>query len=124
MERVRHVCAIQLSLRWKSVKAGFIFHNLLPVPHTPTPPPSLLPIKPPWRLAREFYLPIRLEYSDATMLTSIQLIFLLFRTSVSLTGAEKLYHHRDRSDMQHFDSHQARLITNEHAAKVWTNFPV
>lgn len=115
VERVWHICAIQLSLQWKTVKAGFIFHNHLPVPHHP---PSLLPIKQPWRLAHEFYLPIRLEYSDATMLTLIQLIFLLFWTSVSFAGAEKLYHHRDHSDMQHFDSHQARLITNEHAAKV------
>lgn len=90
---------------------------------TPHPTPSLLPIKHPRRLVHEFYLPVRPEYSDATMLTLIQLIFSLFWTSVGFAGAEKLYHHRDHSDMQHFDSHQARLITNERAAKVRTDFP-
>lgn len=97
-------------------KSRFYFSQ--PPASPPPPPPSLLPIKHPWRLAHGFYLPTRLEYSDATMLTLIQLIFLLFWTSVSLAGAEKLYHHRDHSDMQHLDSHQAQLITNEHAAKV------
>lgn len=57
------------------------------------------------------------------MLTSIQLIFLLFWTSVGLAGAEKLYHRRDHSDVQHLDSHQARLITDELAAEVRTIFP-
>lgn len=57
------------------------------------------------------------------MLTSIQLIFLLFWTSVGLAGAEKLYHRRDHSDVQQMESHQAQLITDEHAAEVGAVFP-
>lgn len=87
------------------------------------PPPSLRPIKSPWRPARQFYLRLGPEYSDTTMLTSIQLIFLLFWTSVGLAGAEKLYHRRDHSDVQHFDARQAQVITDEHAAEVPTALP-
>lgn len=64
----------------------------------------------------------RPKYTDATMLTLIQLSFLLFWTSAGFAGAEKLYHRRDHSDMQHLDSLQAQVISDEHAAEVWIIF--
>lgn len=52
------------------------------------------------------------------MLTSIQLIVLLFWTSVSSADAEKLFHNRDHSDVQGLDFHQAKVITDEYTAEV------
>ncbi|CAK6956781.1 matrix metallopeptidase-21 [Scomber scombrus] len=48
------------------------------------------------------------------MLTFIQLIILLFWTSISSADAEKLFHNRDHSDMQILNSHQAELITDKY----------
>ncbi|XP_011614551.2 matrix metallopeptidase-21 [Takifugu rubripes] len=53
------------------------------------------------------------------MLTLIQLILLLFWTSVGSAGAEKLYHRRDRSDVRIVHANQARVITDKHAAEVF-----
>ena len=52
------------------------------------------------------------------MLTFIQLIILLFWTSISSADAEKLFHNRDHSDMQILNSHQAELITDKYNAEV------
>ncbi|XP_037611066.1 matrix metallopeptidase-21 [Sebastes umbrosus] len=48
------------------------------------------------------------------MLTFIQLMILLFWTSVSSADAEKLFHNRDHSDVQTVNSHQAEGITNKY----------
>ncbi|XP_074475098.1 matrix metallopeptidase-21 [Sebastes fasciatus] len=53
------------------------------------------------------------------MLTFIQLMILLFWTSVSSADAEKLFHNRDHSDVQTVNSHQAEGITNKHTAEVF-----
>nr|XP_057918217.1 matrix metallopeptidase-21 [Doryrhamphus excisus] len=53
------------------------------------------------------------------MLTSIQLIALLLWTSVSRVDAEKLFHRRDHSDLQMFNSQQAKVITDEYAAELF-----
>lgn len=52
------------------------------------------------------------------MLTFIQLIILLFWTSISSADAEKLFHNRDHSDLQTLNSHQAELITDKYTAEV------
>lgn len=54
----------------------------------------------------------------ATMLTFIQLINLLFWTSIGSADAEKLFHNRDHSDVQALNSHQAEVVTDQHAAEV------
>ncbi|XP_028991154.1 matrix metallopeptidase-21 [Betta splendens] len=51
------------------------------------------------------------------MLTSIQLIVLLFSTSIGSAGAEKLFHNRDHSDVQNF--HQAKVISDEFTAELF-----
>lgn len=56
--------------------------------------------------------------TDPTMLTLIQLIVLLFWTSISSADAEKLFHNRDHSDVQTLNAHQAEGITNKFAAEV------
>ncbi|XP_026207498.1 matrix metallopeptidase-21 [Anabas testudineus] len=48
------------------------------------------------------------------MLTFIQLIILLFWTSISSADAEKLFHNRDHSDVQAPISHQAEVITDKY----------
>nr|XP_029135327.1 matrix metalloproteinase-21 [Labrus bergylta] len=48
------------------------------------------------------------------MLTFIQLIILLFWTSISSADAEKLFHKRDHSDVQNLNSHQAEVITDKY----------
>ncbi|XP_026170985.1 matrix metallopeptidase-21 isoform X2 [Mastacembelus armatus] len=48
------------------------------------------------------------------MLTFIQLIKLLFWTSISSADAEKLFHNRDHSDVQNLTSHQAEVITDRY----------
>ncbi|KAG8008624.1 Matrix metalloproteinase-21 [Nibea albiflora] len=48
------------------------------------------------------------------MLTSIQLIVLLFWTSISSADAEKLFHNRDHSDVQTLNSHQAEGVTDKY----------
>ncbi|XP_062298379.1 matrix metallopeptidase-21 [Scomber scombrus] len=53
------------------------------------------------------------------MLTFIQLIILLFWTSISSADAEKLFHNRDHSDMQILNSHQAELITDKYNAELF-----
>ncbi|CAB1416672.1 unnamed protein product [Pleuronectes platessa] len=53
------------------------------------------------------------------MLTSTQLIFLLFWTSISSADAEKLFHSRDHSDVQTLSSHQAEVITDTYTAEVF-----
>ncbi|XP_034050391.1 matrix metallopeptidase-21 [Thalassophryne amazonica] len=53
------------------------------------------------------------------MLTFIQLIFLPFWTSISLTDAEKLFHNRDHSDVQIPATHQAEFITDKYGAEVF-----
>lgn len=52
------------------------------------------------------------------MLTLLQLIVLLFWTSVSSADAEKVFHNRDHSDVQNFNSRQAEAITDKYAAEV------
>lgn len=54
-----------------------------------------------------------------TMLTFIQLIVLLCWTTIGTADAEKLFHHRDHSDVQNL--HQAEVISDESAAqvKIW-----
>lgn len=54
-----------------------------------------------------------------TMLTFIQLIVLLCWTSVGSADAEKLFHHRDHSDVQNL--HRAEVISDESSAqvKIW-----
>lgn len=52
------------------------------------------------------------------MLTFIQLIILLFWTSISSADAEKLFHNRDHSDVQAPISHQAEVITDKYTAEV------
>lgn len=51
-----------------------------------------------------------------TMLTIIQLIFLVFLTNSN--HAEKLFHNRDHSDVQVPKSHQAPVITDRYEAEV------
>ncbi|KAM7370649.1 hypothetical protein PAMP_010178 [Pampus punctatissimus] len=53
------------------------------------------------------------------MLTFIQLMILLFWTSISSADAEKLFHNRDHSDLQTFNSHQAELITDKYRAELF-----
>ncbi|XP_078019267.1 matrix metallopeptidase-21 isoform X1 [Epinephelus lanceolatus] len=53
------------------------------------------------------------------MLTSIQLMILLFWTSISSADAEKLFHNRDHSDVQTLDSHQAEVITDKYTAELF-----
>ncbi|XP_034426896.1 matrix metallopeptidase-21 [Hippoglossus hippoglossus] len=53
------------------------------------------------------------------MLTSTQLIILLFWTSISSADAEKLFHSRDHSDVQTLSSHQAEVITDTYTAEVF-----
>ncbi|XP_044034318.1 matrix metallopeptidase-21 isoform X2 [Siniperca chuatsi] len=53
------------------------------------------------------------------MLTLIQLIILLFWTSISSADAEKLFHNRDHSDVQTLNSHQAEVITDKHTAELF-----
>ncbi|XP_042364369.1 matrix metallopeptidase-21 isoform X2 [Plectropomus leopardus] len=53
------------------------------------------------------------------MLTSIQLMILLFWTSISSAIAEKLFHNRDHSDVQMLNSHQAKVITDKHTAELF-----
>ncbi|XP_038590887.1 matrix metallopeptidase-21 [Micropterus salmoides] len=53
------------------------------------------------------------------MLTSIQLIYLLFWTSISSADAEKLFHNRDHSDVQTPTSHQAGVITDKYTAELF-----
>ncbi|CAJ1080245.1 matrix metallopeptidase-21 [Xyrichtys novacula] len=53
------------------------------------------------------------------MLTSIQLILLLFWTSISSADAERLFHRRDHSDVQNLDSHQAEVITDKYSAELY-----
>nr|XP_020460869.1 matrix metalloproteinase-21 [Monopterus albus] len=48
------------------------------------------------------------------MLTFIQLINLLFWTSISSADAEKLFHNRDYSDVQTVNSHQAEIIKDKY----------
>ncbi|XP_022599039.1 matrix metalloproteinase-21 [Seriola dumerili] len=48
------------------------------------------------------------------MLTSIQLIVLLFWTNISSADAEKLFHNRDHSDVRTLNSHQAEVITDKY----------
>nr|CBN81561.1 Matrix metalloproteinase-21 [Dicentrarchus labrax] len=48
------------------------------------------------------------------MLTFIQLIILLFWTSISSADAEKLFHNRDHSDVQNLNSHQAAVISDKY----------
>uniref|UniRef100_UPI0037E84A3A matrix metallopeptidase-21 n=1 Tax=Semicossyphus pulcher TaxID=241346 RepID=UPI0037E84A3A len=48
------------------------------------------------------------------MLTFIQLIILLFWTSISSADAERLFHNRDHSDVQNLNSHQAEVITDKY----------
>ena len=52
------------------------------------------------------------------MLTTIQLMSLLFLTSISLADAERLFHSRDHSDVQIPASHRAELIADKYAAEV------
>lgn len=75
-----------------------------------------LPIKHSGFLLAIISLVYRHECTDATMLTLIQLIVLLFWTSISSADAEKLFHNRDHSDVQ--NSHQAEGITDKYAAEV------
>ncbi|KAL0964783.1 hypothetical protein UPYG_G00328870 [Umbra pygmaea] len=53
------------------------------------------------------------------MLTVIQRITLLLLTSVGSNYAEKLFHSRDRSDMQIAPSHKAELITDKNTAELF-----
>ncbi|XP_034414735.1 matrix metallopeptidase-21 [Cyclopterus lumpus] len=53
------------------------------------------------------------------MLTSIQLMILLFWTSISSADAEKLFHNRDHSDVQTLNPHQAEAISNKYAAELF-----
>uniref|UniRef100_A0A3Q3IHL1 Peptidase metallopeptidase domain-containing protein n=1 Tax=Monopterus albus TaxID=43700 RepID=A0A3Q3IHL1_MONAL len=53
------------------------------------------------------------------MLTFIQLINLLFWTSISSADAEKLFHNRDYSDVQTVNSHQAEIIKDKHTAELF-----
>uniref|UniRef100_A0A3Q3GJJ3 Matrix metallopeptidase 21 n=1 Tax=Labrus bergylta TaxID=56723 RepID=A0A3Q3GJJ3_9LABR len=53
------------------------------------------------------------------MLTFIQLIILLFWTSISSADAEKLFHKRDHSDVQNLNSHQAEVITDKYSAELF-----
>uniref|UniRef100_A0A7N6BVU7 Peptidase metallopeptidase domain-containing protein n=1 Tax=Anabas testudineus TaxID=64144 RepID=A0A7N6BVU7_ANATE len=53
------------------------------------------------------------------MLTFIQLIILLFWTSISSADAEKLFHNRDHSDVQAPISHQAEVITDKYTAEIF-----
>uniref|UniRef100_A0A3Q3X7M9 Peptidase metallopeptidase domain-containing protein n=1 Tax=Mola mola TaxID=94237 RepID=A0A3Q3X7M9_MOLML len=53
------------------------------------------------------------------MLTLLQLIVLLFWTSVSSADAEKVFHNRDHSDVQNFNSRQAEAITDKYAAELF-----
>ncbi|XP_073345691.1 matrix metallopeptidase-21 [Pagrus major] len=53
------------------------------------------------------------------MLTLIQLIILLFWTSISSSDAEKLFHRRDHSDVQNLNSHQAEVITDKYSAELF-----
>ncbi|XP_035520200.1 matrix metallopeptidase-21 [Morone saxatilis] len=48
------------------------------------------------------------------MLTFIQLIILLFWTSISSADAERLFHNRDHSDVQNLNSHQAEVISDKY----------
>ncbi|XP_060884993.1 matrix metallopeptidase-21 [Labrus mixtus] len=57
--------------------------------------------------------------ADGTMLTFIQLIILLFWTSISSADAEKLFHKRDHSDVQNLNSHQAEVITDKYSAELF-----
>lgn len=75
-----------------------------------------LPIKASGCLLVFIFLVHSQEHSDDTMLTSIQLIGLLFWTSIGSADAEKLFHNRDHSDVQ--NSHQAEEITDQYAAEV------
>lgn len=110
--RIAHLCHSVVPAVEGS-KSRFIFH----------PPPQSSAYKAPLASCPPVLPVYRPKYTDSTMLTSIQLIFLFFWTSIGLAGAEKLYHHRDHSDVQHLDSHQAQVITDEHAAEVGTIFP-
>lgn len=56
------------------------------------------------------------------MLTSFQLMTLLFWTSISSADAEKLYHNRDHSDVQTLNPHQADIISNKYTAEVKTSW--
>ncbi|XP_056285567.1 matrix metallopeptidase-21 isoform X2 [Pseudoliparis swirei] len=53
------------------------------------------------------------------MLTSFQLMTLLFWTSISSADAEKLYHNRDHSDVQTLNPHQADIISNKYTAELF-----
>ncbi|XP_032357311.1 matrix metallopeptidase-21 isoform X3 [Etheostoma spectabile] len=53
------------------------------------------------------------------MLTFIQLMILLFWTSISSADAEKLFHNRDHSDVQPFNSHQAEVISDKYTAELF-----
>ncbi|XP_039643143.1 matrix metallopeptidase-21 isoform X3 [Perca fluviatilis] len=53
------------------------------------------------------------------MLTFIQLMILLLWTSISSADAEKLFHNRDHSDVQPFNSHQAKVITDKYTAELF-----
>ncbi|KAM9336880.1 matrix metallopeptidase-21 [Symphorus nematophorus] len=53
------------------------------------------------------------------MLTLIQLIVLLFWTSISSADAEKIFHNRDHSDVQNLNSHQAEVITDKYTAELF-----
>ncbi|XP_035804543.1 matrix metallopeptidase-21 [Amphiprion ocellaris] len=59
------------------------------------------------------------EETDATMLTLIQLIILLFLTNISSTDAEKLFHNRDHSDVQTLNSHETQAITDQRTAELF-----
>ncbi|XP_041672531.1 matrix metallopeptidase-21 [Cheilinus undulatus] len=48
------------------------------------------------------------------MLTSIQLIFLLFWTSIGSADAERIFHNRDHSDVQNLNLHQAEVINDKY----------
>ncbi|XP_034564657.1 matrix metallopeptidase-21 [Notolabrus celidotus] len=53
------------------------------------------------------------------MLTFIQLITLLFWTSISSADAERLFHRRDHSDVLSDNSHQAEVITDKNSAELF-----
>ncbi|XP_058476122.1 matrix metallopeptidase-21 [Solea solea] len=53
------------------------------------------------------------------MLTFNQLIILLFLTSISSAGAEKLFHNRDHSDVRALSSHEAEVITDDYTAELF-----
>ncbi|XP_059180732.1 matrix metallopeptidase-21 [Centropristis striata] len=53
------------------------------------------------------------------MLTFIQLMILLLWTSISSADAEKLFHNRDRSDVQNVNSHLAEVINDKYTAELF-----